>query len=426
MGDVRLGEGSHGVPWAKDHAMNQTSSGRPDTAGATGSLGSMLDRDPNAWRATLDQRYSVLDEVLTGRRKAVVYPAARMGREAATRLRSIGVEVVAFGDLNPMSHGGQIDGLPVLSPAQVSASHRADAILISSTMYDSAIREDLEARGCQCVVPVGYLNLRLPDIFSAREYNGAWTAAADPANRPDIEAAHSLLSDQESRRVFEGKLAYYLSLDKARLDDIKATTPIYFDRSVYKLGDEEVVVDGGAYVGDTLSAFLDRCSGRFHSYVAFEPDPASFGRLATVAASDPSRITAVQAGLAERTTSARLLSTQGADSRLLRGDEAGGEDVPVVGLDEYFEGRPAPTLIKMDIEGAEADALIGAAGLLGTASPKMAISAYHFPTDLWRIPVLLEKLMPDSSLYLRHYTREVDDTVCYAIPALGPKPRSGE
>lgn len=71
----------------------------------------------------------------------------------------------------------------------------------------------------------------------------------------------------------------------------------------------------------------------------------------------------------------------------------------------------------MDIEGAETEALLGAAGLLGNTSPKLAISAYHFPTDLWTIPLLMDRLTPGSRLYLRHYTREVDDTVCYAIPS---------
>lgn len=387
--------------------------------GTTESLASLLEHDPLEWRTVLDRRYAVLDEVLAGHRRAIVYPAARLGRDVARRLTSAGARIVAFGDRDPRVQGGQVDGLPVLSPAQVAASHGADVILVASTMYDSAIREDLESRGCKRVVPVGYLNLRLPDIFSAREYNGAWSAAADPANRSDIEAAHSLLGDQQSRGVFEGKLAYYLSLDKARLDDIRSANTIYFDRSVYDLSAEEVVVDGGAYVGDTLSSFLDDSSGRFRSYHAFEPDSTSFERLAMVAARDPSRITAVQAGLARQTSSARLLSTRGADSRLLRGDESGGEDVPVVGLDEYFEdeGRDSPTLIKMDIEGAEGDALNGAARLLGATRPKLAISAYHYPMDLWRIPLLLEQLMPGSRLYLRHYTREVDDTVCYAVSA---------
>jgi FkbM family methyltransferase len=382
------------------------------------SLGALLDHDPAEWRSALDHRYAVVEEVLAGERDAIVYPAAQLGREVASRLRSIGARVVAFGDRDPRAHGRQIDGLPVLSPADVAARHRADVVLIASTMYDSAIREDLTSRGCDHVVPVGYLNLRLPDVVSTREYEGAWTAATDPANRPEIETAYSLLGDGESRAVFEGKLAYYLSRDKERIDGIRSVNTIYFDRSVYRLGPEEVVVDGGAYVGDTLSSFLDESSGQFDSYHAFEPDPVSFDRLAMEAAREPARVTAVQAGLARQTSRARLLSTHGADARLLHGDEAGGDEVPVVGLDEYFEDRRPPTLIKMDIEGAEADALRGAERLITAGRPKLAISAYHYPMDLWRIPLLLDRLMPGSRLFLRHYTREVDDTVCYAIPAM--------
>jgi FkbM family methyltransferase len=286
-------------------------------------------------------------------------------------------------------------------------------------MYDSVIREDLESRGCEHVVPVGYLNLRLPDIFRTREYDGAWEAATNPANRPDIEAAYSLLADEESQTVFEGKLGYYLSRDKARIDGIRSANTIYFDRSVHDLTSEEVVVDGGAYFGDTLSSFVFESGDRFRSYFAFEPDLVSFDRLAVEAARDPVRVTAVRAGLGRRTSSGRLLATHGADARLLTGDESGGEEVPVVSLDQYFEDRRPPTLIKMDIEGAEADALHGAARVIEAARPTLAISAYHFPTDLWRIPLLLDELMPGSRLYFRHYTREVDDTVCYAIPARG-------
>lgn len=382
----------------------------------------LLDRDPREWRAALDRRFGVLlEEVLAGRQAAVVYPAARMGRQAAARLTATGVQVVAFGDRDPALHGGRLDGLPVLSPADIAADHRGDAVLVASTMFDSAICEDLRARGCEAVVPVGYLNLRLPEIFRAREYEGACSAAADSANRAAIEEAYALLGDQESQRVFSGKLAFYLSLDKQRLDEIASATTIYFDSSVYELGADEVVVDGGAYVGDTLKSFLECCSGQFRSYFAFEPDGASYARLAVVAATDSARVTAVQAGLAHHTTSARLLSTHGVDSRVLGDDEPGGESVPVVSLDDYFEGRRTPSLIKMDIEGAEAEALLGAARLLRDVPSTLAVSAYHFPTDLWTVPLLIKRLMPRSSLYLRHYSREVDDTVCYAVPAHRPR-----
>jgi len=379
-------------------------------------LARLLDPDPQDWRGPLDRRYAVVEEVLAGKRPAVIYPAGRVGRAAAGRLRAAGASIVALGDGNASLRGSAVDGLPVLSPSEIAADHRDDVVLVATTLFDSAITADLRERGCEHVVPVGYVNLRLRDYFPFREYDGMFEAITAPANRAAITQAFSLLADEESRAVLEGKLAYHLEFDKQRLLDIKSERTIYFDDTVYALGSDEVVADGGAFVGDTLEAFLEICCGRYRGYFGFEPDPASYARLAAVAESDPSRITAVPAGLSDRTSSARLLSTQGVDSRVLASDEPGGEDIELVSLDEYFDGRDAPTLIKMDVEGAEAAALTGARGLLEHARPKLAISAYHYPTDVWTLPLLINELLPDSRIFLRHYTDEVDDTVCYAIP----------
>ena len=379
-------------------------------------LKALLDRDPGDWSGILDRRFATLNDVLFARKPAVIYPAARMGRQAAQRLRAMRVQIIGFGDSDPTLSGATIDGLPVFSPAEIAAQHRHDPILVASTLFDSVIVEDLRARGCSAVIPVGYLNLRLPEVFSAREYQGSWTAVTDKVNRPAIEAAFSLLGDADSRRVFLGKLAFYLSLDKDHLDKIKSEATIYFDPNIYALGAAEVVVDGGAYTGDTLTSFRDRSGDRFHSYYAFEPDEANFAVLSDISATDSKRVVAIQAGLAGDSAKARLLSTSAMDSRVLNEDEPGGAQIDMVRLDDYFDGRPSPTLIKMDIEGAEAAALSGAARLLRESAPVLAVSAYHFPTDLWTIPLLIKRLMPNGRLYLRHYTREVDDTVCYALP----------
>ena len=382
-------------------------------------LTDLLNRDPHAWLVDLDQQHGViLDEVLRGRRGAVIYPAARMGRHAAARLSAMGVELVGFGDRSPRLQGTTIDGLRVLSPDELAADHAADAFLVASTLFDSPICDDLRARGCEAVLPVAYLNLRLPDVFLSRELHGAWAAAADPANRPAIEAAYALLADEESRRVFVGKLAFYLGLEKERIEAIRTAAPIYFDPTVFELGLDEVVVDGGAFIGDTLTAFLDRCAGRFRAYFAFEPDAANLPSLEALAARDPERIVVVPAGLGRTGSVGRFLSQQGPDSRLLRDDEEGGERVSLVGLDQYFGGGlPDPTIIKMDIEAGEAEALNGAAGIIRRAEPVLAISAYHYASDLWAIPLLMARLMPTARIHLRHYTHEVDDTVCYAVPA---------
>ena len=117
----------------------------PQTASDRTSLGAILDGEPRRWRAGLDARYAVIEDVLDGRRPAVVYPAARLGRAVAQGLSSSGADITAFGDGDPNLDGTRLDGLPVLSPAAVADQHGGDPIL-ASAMYDSAIREDLEAR----------------------------------------------------------------------------------------------------------------------------------------------------------------------------------------------------------------------------------------------------------------------------------------
>jgi FkbM family methyltransferase len=70
--------------------------------------------------------------------------------------------------------------------------------------------------------------------------------------------------------------------------------------------------------------------------------------------------------------------------------------------------------IKMDIEGAEVPALLGAKQTIRTFRPKLAISAYHRPDDLVTIPRLFEKFGYIS--YLAHFTIHREETMLFGLP----------
>jgi hypothetical protein len=74
------------------------------------------------------------------------------------------------------------------------------------------------------------------------------------------------------------------------------------------------------------------------------------------------------------------------------------------------------TFIKMDIEGAEYDALLGAAKVIQRDRPILAICVYHTQSDIWRIPLLIHEMLPEHLLYLRAYEGDGFQTVMYAIP----------
>lgn len=75
----------------------------------------------------------------------------------------------------------------------------------------------------------------------------------------------------------------------------------------------------------------------------------------------------------------------------------------------------AVSFIKMDIEGAEMEALKGAAELIRRRRPDLAICTYHSISDLFEIPLYIHSLVPEYRLYLRHHTPVFCETVCYAV-----------
>lgn len=70
--------------------------------------------------------------------------------------------------------------------------------------------------------------------------------------------------------------------------------------------------------------------------------------------------------------------------------------------------------LKMDIEGAELEALKGAEQSIRRFKPDMAITVYHSLEDFWQIPQYLDSLNLGYSFYLRHFTIHAEETVLFA------------
>ena len=76
-----------------------------------------------------------------------------------------------------------------------------------------------------------------------------------------------------------------------------------------------------------------------------------------------------------------------------------------IDLDTYVARNNLPRVdfIKLDIEGAELDMLHGAKKTITRCKPKMAISAYHKPEDLWTLANYVKSLRSDYEFEFRHH-----------------------
>lgn len=69
--------------------------------------------------------------------------------------------------------------------------------------------------------------------------------------------------------------------------------------------------------------------------------------------------------------------------------------------------------IKMDIEGAETNALVGAEKTIKKFKPKLAISLYHSELDFKRIPEFIKSLNLGYKFYFDHYTMHAEESVLF-------------
>lgn len=91
-----------------------------------------------------------------------------------------------------------------------------------------------------------------------------------------------------------------------------------------------------------------------------------------------------------------------------------GELVSLKRLDDLT--LPRPDLIKIDIEGAELQALRGMSGILQESRPMMAIACYHYPNEILEIVDFWDSIGLTGALELRHYTEGTTETVLFIVP----------
>jgi FkbM family methyltransferase len=229
----------------------------------------------------------------------------------------------------------------------------------------------------------------------------------------NIRKAFNLWGDEESRRQYVAHLAWRLHLDFEGLPEPEPETQYFLD-DLMPERPGSVFVDGGAFDGDTLQRMISRGRLAFGHYFAIEPDPANFSRLqafhAELETSLRPRVTLVQAALSAQSGVARF-DAAGA-TRAALSDE-GGVQVQTLALDAWPQAAAA-SCIKLDLEGAERQALEGSKNLIARRAPDLAVCVYHRPFDLWELPLLLQVWQPNYRFHLRSHDEDGLELVTYA------------
>lgn len=236
----------------------------------------------------------------------------------------------------------------------------------------------------------------------------------------EIGEVRKILADSKSLDVFDNLLQYRLTGRLANLYAAESDRQEAFD-DIIKLGVKETYLDLGAYRGDTIEEFLTLTGGNYEGIVALEPDTKNYKKLCEKVEEldlDNDKVFLVNKASWNKEARMDFSGGGGRNSNLLTTDDTKVEIVTATDLDSLLAGFSKdikPTYIKMDVEGAEQETLLGLKNTL-KSKPKLAISAYHKTADLFALPLLVKELNPDYMVYLRHHPYIPDwETNLYCI-----------
>jgi FkbM family methyltransferase len=354
--------------------------------------------------------------------RIVLFGAGGLGRRTLAGLRSAGIGPLAFSDNRPELWGTDIDGLTVLPPEEAAAAFGSNATFVvtiwgaGSTHRLAHSQAQLQKLGCETVLPPAWLYWRYPEQllpFYALDLPSHLLEDAQ-----SIRQCFDLWSDEASRREFVAQVNWRLSGDPSGLGHPDPGEQ-YLVADVAKERGDEVVLDCGAYDGDTLRAWLSVRGPTFRTYFAMEPDPLSRQRLeSSLTELDPAianRVRVLPYSVSDYTGSATFSASGSLSSAMQDGP---GITVQCTRLDDLEPelGGEAPTFLKMDVEGAELDALTGGQSLLRRTHPMIAIATYHRQDHLWKVPLAVNDLWSQYDFYLRPHNEEGWDLILYAVP----------
>jgi FkbM family methyltransferase len=354
-------------------------------------------------RASLRGRYAFLRNGMP--QELAILGAGVEGKRLAASCAAQGIAIAGVYDNDATKRGTLVGRLRVMPSDAIGLLRRTVPVVIASHRVLGAT-VSLRAMGFE-VVPFAALQLVEPGLFPPHTFHDDLLADIC-ANRSRYLELAEMLEDEQSVAVLDRLLGYRLTMDATLLADCIDWD--LYGSSLLRLGDDEVYVDGGAFDGDSVRMFLQRVNGKYERVLAFEPDPDTFGRLTRNLNALP-RVELFNCGL-HRAEAKVGFTEDGSRGAVISADAK--STIAVVGLDEVLDGKRA-SFIKLNIEGAEQEALRGAAKAIAAWRPKLAISVYHRPNDLWEIPRLIKELASGYRLYLRQHDGGIIESVLYAF-----------
>lgn len=210
-------------------------------------------------------------------------------------------------------------------------------------------------------------------------------------HKSELDAVRKHLADEKSKQVFDEICAFKTDGNIGHLTNSQSGADEMM--SLLNFTSAENYLDLGAFNGDTVIDFVKRVKA-WNKITAIEPDVRNFRKLKNNT-ENFGNVTCLNFAVSNERKQVHFLSRGGRNGRM----SDSGTTVEAVSIDSL--NQPF-SYIKMDVEGAEIDALSGGERTIKEFRPKMLVSAYHRSEDIFTLPLKVLEIRSDYKIYMRH------------------------
>jgi FkbM family methyltransferase len=344
-------------------------------------------------------------------KKAIwIFGAGQFGRDLCSAMQRNKFTVAGFVETNPQT--ANVMGLPLVNWLQWSEAY-CDYPLCIGIFNRGMPLNELETIARQA----GARDIFFPwDFYPRFKEDLGWRFwLSEPkfilSHTEEITKALQCLSDETSKRCLLDIVTFRLGLNTT-YGSFQHQDRQYFNKITLDAfaGKPIRFLDGGAYNGDT---YLELCSlTEVNAAYLFEPDQENFLHLVKNVRNACHPTHCLPLGLSD---CYQILSFNAGNGESGSITQKGNTQIAVTALDDVLTGSLVD-FIKLDVEGAELQALRGGQHLIKRSRPVIAMSLYHLPQDLWELPLTLSSMCPDYRFYIRQHYSNSFDSVLYAVP----------
>ena len=365
-----------------------------------------------------DSRLILLSELMKSKKKKYIYGAGECAKNTYELLHEYNIEIDGFCvDEEYYIENIYINNVKIYNVNNIISEDVELIIGFENRSRAISIVKELGERG----IKVYYFE----DLFCFRTMD--YRFFIDNIN--NYQKAYDLLEDNLSKEIFIAHINSRIAGDYSDISQYDSKLKYGYDFEIMHIGKNEIFVDCGAFDGDTILEFFDYTAGEYNKVIAFEPDEENAQKLIKktneynniyVITKGVSNVNEVKKFYNDGSLYSNFVDTGlwGEKTRRdIYNDTDNYTSIPVCRMDDEIINEGV-TVIKMDIEGSELNALQGAEEIIKTNHPKLAICIYHKSEDLFSCINYIHSIVGENvyKYYIRHHSDNITETILYAVP----------